>query len=266
MPNPEYAWNASDYARNSSAQFGWATELIQKLELKGHERILDVGSGSGRVTAALAAEVPEGTVVGIDSSPDMVDLAAGAFPPADHPNLDFRCLDARELSFAGEFDVAFSNATLHWVRDHPAVLRGIRRSLRDDGRTLLQMGGTGNAAGIIAVMDRVRVALRWRRYFQGFTFPYAFYGPDDYAAWLPDANLKPLRIELIPKDMVHQGREELAGWIRTTWLPYTGRVPDERRETFIDEVLEIYLAFVPLDEEGQTHVRMVRLEVEAVPD
>ena len=160
MADSIYAWSATDYARNSSAQFGWAKELIQKLGLQGTERVLDVGSGSGRVTAMLAAEVPKGHVVGIDSSQDMVNLASGTYPPHDYGNLTFRCVDARELCFAGEFDVVFSNATLHWIHDHPTVLRGIRLGLKHAGRILLQMGGTGNAADIIAVMDEVRVSPR----------------------------------------------------------------------------------------------------------
>ena len=115
-------------------------------------------------------------------------------------------------------------------------------------------------------MDDVRNAPQWRGYFQDFAFPYAFYAPDDYAAWLPDASLEPLRIELVPKDMTHQGRDGLTGWIRTTWLPYTERVPSRQRDAFIYEFVDAYLAMFPIDPAGQTHVRMVRLEVEAAAD
>jgi trans-aconitate methyltransferase len=263
MPEQRYAWNAADYARNSSAQLGWAEELIQKLGLQGNETVLDVGSGNGRVTAMLASQVPEGSVLGIDSSQDMVDLATRTYPPDDHTNLAFRCIDAREISFQDRFDVVFSNATLHWIRDHTAVLQGIGRSLRSGGKALLQMGGTGNAADILAVIDVLMDSGTWQSYFEGFAFPYGFYGPDDYAAWLPAAGLESLRVELIPKDMAHPGPAGLAGWIRTTWLPYTGKVPSGLRDAFIDEIVDLYLSRFPLDAAGRTHVRMVRLEVEA---
>jgi trans-aconitate 2-methyltransferase len=63
--------------------------------------------------------------------------------------------------------------------------------------------------------------------------------------------------------MTHPGRAGLAGWIRTTWMPYTQRVPEELRDRFIRDVVDTYLARHPLDENGLSHVRMLRLEVEA---
>ena len=71
------------------------------------------------------------------------------------------------------------------------------------------------------------------------------------------------RVQLIGKDMVHAGTQGLAGWIRTTWLPYTERVPAERRDAFVAEIIDRYLARRPLDADGNVHLEMVRLEVEA---
>ncbi len=75
--------------------------------------------------------------------------------------------------------------------------------------------------------------------------------------------LKPTRVELVKKDMIHQGRDDLASWLRTTWMPYTHRVPEDLREPFVLECVDAYLGQYPLDASGQSHVRMVRLEVEA---
>ena len=105
---------------------------------------------------------------------------------------------------------------------------------------------------------------RWARYFEGFGVPYGFYGIEEYAAWLRSAGLTALRVELIPKDMVHAGRAGLAGWVRTTKLPYTQRLPEELREEFINELLDVYLAQFPIDAQGRAHIGMVRLEVEAI--
>jgi len=159
--------------------------------------------------------------------------------------------------------VVFSNATLHWVRDHRPVLAGVRNALKPGGRLLFQMGGRGNAAGIVRAVDRVRAQADWADCFQGFTFPYGFYGPEEYHTWLREAGLRALRIMLLFKDMQHAGREGLAGWFRTTWMPYTSRVPAERRDEFIDRVLDAYLAEHPVSAQGVAHVEMVRLEVEA---
>ncbi len=71
------------------------------------------------------------------------------------------------------------------------------------------------------------------------------------------------RVELMDKDMAHDGIEGLKGWIRTTWLPYTARLDEPIRDEFIDELAESYLRIEPLDAQGKAHVAMVRLEVEA---
>lgn len=64
--------------------------------------------------------------------------------------------------------------------------------------------------------------------------------------------------------MQHQGKNGLAGWFRTAWMPYTTCVPVKQREDFISDVVETYLNLYPVDESGNTHVNMVRLEVEAI--
>ena len=152
---PPYQWDARDYEKNSAQQRLWAHELIRKLELRGDETVLDVGCGDGKVTAEIAACVPAGRVVGIDLSGDMIFLAQARFPAGDYSNLRFQQEDANRLPFEGEFDVVFSTATLHWLCDHRPALQGIARSLKPGGKILLQMGGKGNAAGIVAVIEEL---------------------------------------------------------------------------------------------------------------
>jgi trans-aconitate 2-methyltransferase len=259
-------WDAEDYGRSSSAQQVWARELIAKLRLQGSESVLDIGCGDGKVTAEIAALVPNGRVVGVDSSPDMVRFAADSFGSESAPNVLFLFRDARELDFAEEFDVVFSNATLHWVIDHEPVLRGICRALRPGGRVLLQMGGRGNAAEILALMDGLPADPKWRGYFPEPVRAYGFYGPEEYAGWLVEAGLTPVRLELLEKDMAQPGKEGLASWVRTTWLPYTQRVPEEMREEFVSDIVERYVRSNPPDGDGLVHVQMFRLEVEARKD
>lgn len=142
--------------------------------MRGDEHILDIGSGDGKVTVALSRQVPRGSVVGIDNSAEMVNRAREKFPEKRFPNLRFQATDARNLKFENTFDLVFSNATLHWVKDHVPVLRGIEQSLRSGGRILLQMGGKGNAAAVIRTVDGLIKRDKWRRCFTDFTFPYGF--------------------------------------------------------------------------------------------
>lgn len=259
----KYSWDAEDYARNSSNQFEWAKELVPKLNLKGDETLLDIGCGDGKVTALLASYLPHGRVVGIDSSDEMIALARKTFPHCHNPNLTFMKMDARDLTFREQFDVAFSNASLHWIIDHQAVLAGVNESLDRNGRLLFQMAGKGNAQDIIAVLEELISEEDCKPYFKNFTFPYGFYGPEEYTKWLRECGFKPERIELIPKDMKLMGKEGLVGWIRTTWLPFTERVPQSLRDTFISEIADRYAAAYPFDESDNVHIKITRLEVQA---
>ena len=258
-----YTWNAEDYAKHSSAQQDWARELISKLNLVGHESVLDIGCGDGKITADIAEQLLNGDVLGVDSSTDMIESARKNFPQDRHPNLSFKLVDARHLPFEEQFDIVFSNAALHWIKDHNSLISGIKNSLKPKGRILLQMGGKGNAESILSLIDTIIAEKKWSQYFSDFEFPYGFHEPEIYAFWLQEAELVPQRIELIPKDMSYKDKDGLAGWIRTTWLPYTDRVPVHRKNEFITQLVEKYIEEYPLDSKGNVHVSMIRLEVEA---
>ncbi len=256
-------WDAEDYRAYSTQQKKWGRELIAKMGLKGEEHVLDIGCGDGELTAEIAALVPRGRVLGIDSSPEMIELARRTYPPQEFPNLDWMLMDAKEISFTEEFDFAFSNAVLHWVDDQPEVLRRVRRALKPGGRLLFQMGGRGNAMDMAMVLVSMLAREEWNRYFHGFVLPYHFHGAEEYREWLEEVGLRPLRVELMNRDMVQKGREALVGWVRTTWIPFTQRIPEEKRDAFISELVDGYLEKHPLDEEGLAHMNAVRLEVEA---
>jgi trans-aconitate methyltransferase len=183
-------------------------ELIERLAPRQGESVLDIGCGDGRVSAELARRTPGGRVVGVDSSPEMIEKARASFPPDIHRNISFEIMDARSLAFQDSFDAAFSNAALHWVKDHPTVLRGTARALKRGGRLLFQMGGRGNGEAVFEVAQAMIAEDRWRQYFEGF-----------------------------------------AGWIRTTWMPYTQRVPEHLREPFIREAAARYAARHPMEAE-----------------
>lgn len=259
-----YNWNAKDYEKNSGAQQKWARELIARLNLTGTENILDLGCGDGKITAEIAQLVSHGSIVGVDNSSQMIALAQAKYSQNGHPNLSFQVMDASHLSFENCFDVVFSNAVLHWVKNHQSVVEGLYKSLRIGGKILLRMGGQGDAKGILSIMDEMRTSNKWTQYFYEFEFPFTFLGVDEYQVFLNETGFSIKRVELIPKDMTHDGKAGLEGWIRTTWLPYTERIPKEHRNEFIEEASSMYLDKVPLAADGKAHVAMVMIEIEAV--
>ena len=257
-------WNPEDYAKNSDAQLKWAQELRKNLDLPNNESILDVGCGDGKITADFAASFPLSKVVGIDSSPEMIAYATKKYPTRQYPNLSFSCVDARTINFDQEFDLIFSNATLHWVDNHQAFLEGANLALKEGGRLIISCGGEGNASEVLQVFSELIASKLWSVYFNNFNNPYFFYGLKDYKTWLQNSGFEIKRLKLVPKDMTHQGQEELAGWIRTTWMPFTKCVPEDKRNYFITQFINLYLERNPADSQGLTHVSMVRLEVDAL--
>jgi trans-aconitate 2-methyltransferase len=281
-------WNAAAYAANSTVQQSWARELIAKLKLRGDEHVLDVGCGDGKVTAEIARAVPRGRVLGMDASAEMIAFAKKTFPTSEISNLKFQICDARKinnLAPAGSrlkpltpalsplgrgegeegavFDLVFSNAALHWVDNHEAVLRGAASALKPGGRLVISCGGKGNAHDVFLALRPEMRLQRWREYFRKMPMPYFFYAPGDYEKWLPKFGFKINAIKLAPKDATYSGAESFATWLRTTWLPFIQRVPENLREDFIAAVTRRYVAKHPPDAQGNVHVRMVRLEIGA---
>jgi hypothetical protein len=104
---------------------------------------------------------------------------------------------------------------------------------------------------------------QWKEFFRNMAFPYGFYDPEEYKALLQETGLVAEQVELFPKDMKFNGLEGLAGWVRTTWLPFTDKLPVEFRTRFVELIVNFYLKEHAADAEGTVHVGMMRLEVEA---
>lgn len=258
-------WSPAAYAANSATQLAWARELIARLALRGDERVLDVGCGDGKISAELARALPRGSVLGVDSSPEMLRFARRKFPAREHPNLKFQFADARALNLpADQFDIVFSNSALHWVDDHPAFLRGAAVALRAGGRLLVSCGGKGNAQDVFAAVRSTMRVNQFRKFFRAMTAPYHFYRPEDYERWLPRFGFASHAVSMTEKLTQLDGPAALATSLRTTWLPYTQRVPDVLREEFITSVVERFVSKHPPDAHGKLAVRTVRLEIDAV--
>jgi trans-aconitate methyltransferase len=162
------------------------------------------------------------------------------------------------------FDVVFSSSVLHWVDDHRAFLRGAAACLHPGGRLVVSCGGKGNAQDVFVALRPEMRLKPWCKFFRKMEKPYFLHSPAEYEKWLPRFGFKTHTVKLSPKDAVYQGRDRFAAWFRTTWLPYTQRVPENMREGFTAGVVDRYLAKHPPDAKGRVRVRMVRLEIDAV--
>jgi trans-aconitate methyltransferase len=255
-------WDATDYAKNSQGQLAWALALVDRLKLGEASRVLDVGCGDGKVSAEIARRVPAGRVVGIDNSPAMIELAQRTWASVV-PNLEFRIADAQAFDVPSSFDLVFSNSALHWMPDHPAVLRCVAAGLKSGGRLAFSMGGRGTASVVYRAIDELRQEAPWARFLAGARSPHYFFRAEDYNKWLPEAGFKPLRVVLTPKPMRHSTSDALAGWLRTVWMPYTDRIPIAERMEFLNELTLRVRTRCERADDGALLLPMVNLEVEA---
>ena len=258
-----YKWNAEDYHQNSSEQQRLAQEAIAKLGFQGNERILDIGCGDGKITVELAALVPNGSVVGIDSSAEMIAFAKSKFPASSFPNLSFQQGDAKNLNFENEFDAIVSFNCLHWIKDHLAVLAGIKKSLKPDGKIYFLFAGKTDNNGMSDLATKLTQMEKWQIYLQNLDNPYGLYTKEEYERIVDKVGLKALNVDAIATKMAFKDRERFKGLIRTTWLPLTERIPKNLHQELIDDIANLYLEINPPDENGFVYLPMMKLEVEA---
>src|SRR5512144_2104322 len=117
--------------------------VLERLTLRGDERVLDAGCGSGRVTERLAERLPAGHVVALDGSASMVRQARVRLARFGE-RVSYVVADlGRPLPIASRVDAILSTATFHWVPDHDALFRNLAAIVRPGGRLVAQCGGAG---------------------------------------------------------------------------------------------------------------------------
>ncbi len=141
-------WNANLYDDKHAFVFKYGEDLVDLLNPKAGEWILDLGCGTGYLSNIIAASGAR--VTGIDNSADMIEKAR-----REYPGLDFRLLSATDFHFEKPFDAIFSNAVLHWILDKEKAFDRIHQNLKTNGRIVLEMGGKNNVHSIISASKKV---------------------------------------------------------------------------------------------------------------
>ena len=218
-------WSAERYARNARFVAELGEPVVDWLDPKPGERVLDVGCGDGALTAAIVARGAE--VVGIDSLPSLVEAARTR-------GIDARVIDAYAMPFRAEFDAAFSNAALHWMREPDLVLAGIQRALVSRGRFVGELGAHGNVA---AISTAILAVLRAHGIDGEARWPWYFPTPAEYAEKLETHGFVVLRMELIPRPTpLPTG---MRGWLDTFANPFLAGVSEGERHEMLEEVTSL---------------------------
>jgi trans-aconitate methyltransferase len=149
-------WNPALYDEKHSFVFKYGEDLVDLLQPKKGERILDLGCGTGFLTQAIATAGAE--VIGIDHSAEMVGKAQ-----LEYPHLDFRLLSCTDFHFERQFDAVFSNAVLHWVLEKEKAIDCMYRNLKRHGRVVLEFGGKGNVEQIAGALRTILRRHGWTK-------------------------------------------------------------------------------------------------------
>ncbi len=148
-------WDARTYDRVADPQTRWGATVLDRLPLRGDERVLDAGCGSGRVTELLLERLPDGQVVALDGSAAMIDEARRRLATAEAAGrVTFVTADLLDpLPIDPPVDAILSTATFHWITDHDALFRNLAAVIRPGGRFVAQCGGAGNVATVLAAAE-----------------------------------------------------------------------------------------------------------------
>ncbi len=220
-------WDAGLYDEKHSFVWKMAAGLLELLEAHAGERILDVGCGTGHLTAKIATNGAQAT--GIDQSAEMIQEARAAYPA-----LRFEVMDARQLVFPEKFDAVFSNATLHWIKEPERAVQSMARVLRPGGRFVAEFGGQGNIAALVAAVERA-----WPKAGLPQPVPNPWYYPSlaEYASLLEKHGLEVTYGLLFDRPTpLEDGERGLRNWLEMFGGVIMEKLPKDHKERLLREV------------------------------
>jgi trans-aconitate 2-methyltransferase len=228
-------WDAATYDRISAPQTRWGSAVLDRLPLRGDERVLDAGCGSGRVTEQLLRRLPHGVVVALDASAAMVEEARhrlGADPRVTYVVADL----LGPLPVDPPVDAILSTATFHWITDHDRLFRNLAVVLRPGGRLVAQCGGGENVATVLAAAAAVAPDFGLDPAWRG---PWLFATPEATAERLAAAGFTAIETWLHPEPTPLEPGEPIETFLATVVLrEHLVLLPEAARASFVHAVAE----------------------------
>jgi trans-aconitate methyltransferase len=243
-------WNSALYDEKHSFVWKLAEGVLELLDAKPGERILDLGCGTGHLTAKIAEAGAH--VVGVDRSPEMIRQAREKYPA-----LRFEVMDASELTLGGAFDAVFSNATLHWIKQPERVIAGISKLLRPGGRFAAEFGGKGNTSELVKAVVRV-----WKKLGLPGPSPHPWYYPSvaEYAGLLEKNGFEVTYAILFDRPTpLDDGERGLRNWLEMFGASLVESLPEAKRGRLKEEIEEQLRPLLFLDGRWVMDYRRLRI-------
>ena len=231
-------WNANAYHKVSGPQTSWGQKVLSRLHVKGDERAIDAGCGSGRLTGALMERLPQGELVAIDRSWNMLMAARTNLRPAFGSRVKFAQVALPNMPFVEWADLVFSTATFHWIKDHEALFAGIFTALRPGGRLFAQCGGGPNLKRARELARDVMATPEFSTHFEGWPGPWEYAYPDVTAARLTAAGFIEVETGLEEQPTTLATEDDYREFVTTViYHPHLELLPGEDlKRAFIDRV------------------------------
>jgi trans-aconitate 2-methyltransferase len=233
-------WDSAAYHRLSDPQFGWALKVVSRLEalgLRGDKHILDAGCGTGRVTAELLRRLPQCHVIAVDASENMVREAQLTLKPFGE-GVTVEQRDVLELPYSNTFDVVFSTAVFHWIKDHDRLFAVLFRVLKSGGTLLAQCGGGPNLKKVRERIARLTESEKFRRYFADWQRVWEYPGPELTRERLEQAGFRDVSSSLEAAPVAFSERQKYSDFLGAMILhPYLERLPLDLQPEFQDELV-----------------------------
>jgi trans-aconitate methyltransferase len=220
-------WDAGLYDDKHSFVWKLAAGVLELLDTKPGERILDLGCGTGHLTAQIAEAGAH--VVGVDRSPEMIRQAKERYP-----SLRFEVMDAREIALNENFDAVFSNATLHWINEPKRVIVRIKNLLRSGGRFVAEFGGKGNTGELLMAVQHA-----WAKLGLAGPAPHPWYYPSvaEYAGLLEQQGFEVTHATLFDRPTpLDDGERGLRNWLEMFGSAFVEGLPEAARERLLVEI------------------------------
>jgi len=229
-------WDSASYHRLSNPQFGWGLRTLKKLQslpLRGNEHILDAGCGTGRVTAELLKAFPNAQVTAVDASQNMVDEARKSLAGFGR-RVTVQRLDLLDLSAQSAYDVIFSTAVFHWIKDHDRLFANLFRALKPGGILLAQCGGGPNLKRLHGRAQLVMDSPQFAPYFKDWKKASNFADPESTAERLTRAGFADVTTSLAPEPTPMPDEQMFRQFLASVNLHmHLARIPRELHDAFL---------------------------------
>jgi len=246
-------WDPDRYLRFADHRSRPGVELVARIPDIDARRIVDLGCGTGNLTALLARRWPEADVTGIDSSEEMIDRARH-----DHPSITWTVDGIEAWQPDGRLDLIFSNAALHWVDNHQRLFGRLRSFLADNGVLAVQMPDNW-AAPTHRIPANVLDGGDWPDEARTALMRDRLLSPDLYSRWLQPATVDMWRTTYFQE---LSGDDPVWTWVTGSVLrPVLAKLDAAGRERFAQHCKALYREAYPPDSDGTTTLPFSRLFV-----